>query len=385
MASLFKVCLVLASAFFTNVLVGQVPYFNGEKWGLVDKKDAVIVKPTYDSLPHYVGRIADIPHFKTWQNDSHILINLQGQNVLSGYEDYWILNSRFVKVNKENKNGIYDVAKKRITITPRYDNISSEYHLGDSLFVVQNNKQKGVLDFEGTFILPLQSFKKINGIRLKDTKYIVGVGAKEGDYALFDLQGKKQKELFTIDNSMFSITIDEDEHKYTLKTKPDNKVSIRNTYGKSLFNVQLPTAIQPVKLLYKTGGYYSIPRLSFMIVYKQNSMLGLYDLLFNEKITEAKFNAITVNSFENPVVEINGKFAVLEFEMEEDEEYDAKHIKALSSPLIFDDITFTRKRYLNKHLFTLPNNYKCFAYFDEELKKHIFYLPKDIKNNFNLN
>ena len=138
-----------------------------------------------------------------------------------------------------------------------------------------------------------------------------------------------------------------------------------------------------MKLLYNLPDY-DMDRRYFIVVYKENDLYGLYDLLFNEKITEAIYNEFVATHLGDPSIRINDKYGVVHFTYEEDEDYEAEHIIANPSSIIFQKITPYENLFSMTSLFTLPNGYRCFGKFNTETSKYNYFLPKEIKDRFHL-
>lgn len=370
---------------FGGILSAQIPFSNGTKWGLINNKDSVIQRPIYDSIPAIVIKYNKKNLYKTWLHGNFVLTGINEKPELYGYDDYWRLRGAFLVVKKNQKQGVYDLSSKQIVLPPTYDRLYGDYALGDSLFIVENFDKKGVVNKSGNLIIPLGNYQKIAGVEISNQLYIACTGQVENDINLFSLAGKKQEKVFTFSSGLISFPNDTNKKRLKLTRSTNGEINILNSRSRPLYTTHVPTEIEIDKLLYPT--YYSddeIERERFIVVYKEYDHFGLYDLLFNEKITEAKYDTINTKYLNAPIVKIDDKYGILYFTYEEDKDYDAKHIIANASPLNFNAIIFSKTKLFEEHLFTLPNGYQCFANFDESAKKYSFFLPKAIKEQYQL-
>lgn len=147
-----------------------LPYQVGEKWGLADTLGNIKVKPQYDEIidfdiePRMYGDTLPYSFYYAKKNNEIFFIDAQNNRY---FKDYEIVksqnNERGVFFKKNGKIGIqspfFEDGKWKLVGDPssyKYDNIYT-YPQTNSLFtLVEINKKKGLMFYDGEIIIPVE-------------------------------------------------------------------------------------------------------------------------------------------------------------------------------------------------------------------------------------
>jgi len=104
------------------------PYFDGKQYGLTDGKDYDVVIGKVDSVSPKPIHLLDKKLYKSFDIKGAILYNAQAKVLLKGFDNYSGfrhngLTKKLVKIHKNDLVGVYDLAKKKQVIKPKYKNV----------------------------------------------------------------------------------------------------------------------------------------------------------------------------------------------------------------------------------------------------------------------
>ena len=203
-----KYVFILFSLLIVNCLEAQnlprlIPVMKENKWGFVNRKLQVVIKPAYDVVIYpFTGY--RVPKFTTIdsmayvkQGDERFFINTKGGRVVNLPKNYSYNNRLSAPIIEESiydeeqealqnkkreaefltdsitgKMGIIERYTKAVLVAPQYDKISKIYtdeNLNDNLYAVQRNKKWGVINAKGKVLLN-SIYDFIEGVRYIDSK-----------------------------------------------------------------------------------------------------------------------------------------------------------------------------------------------------------------------
>lgn len=365
----------------SNTIFSQVPFYDGSSWGLVARDGTVLTKPSYDSIPKFLGRHKGQDIFKVVVKDTVFLVDQFKNCILTSYDDYGVLRSPLIRVKKHNKYGIYNLNTNECIVKPKYDMLKSDYSFSDLLYKVELKGKKSVINKEGKKLIPWDEYKKIELENFEGKQYIIARFSGD-EFLVYDMDGKEKTKFFTSSRGELFNLFDDRDITYELKLYDDKKnYEVKDSWGKTLFKTQLTTPVVLDRLLYSERS----ERMALVTIYKESDKEGLFDLMYEEKITEAAYDTLYAlkSPLERNVVRRNGLYGMMWFDEKEDPDYEAKHVIVNVTPIIFSKIATLYENSFDI-LFELPNGYKCFNYYDKETKEMKFYLPTVIQKKYNL-
>lgn len=203
-----KYVFILFSLLIVNCLEAQnlprlIPVMKENKWGFVNRKLQVVIKPAYDVVIYpFTGyrvpksnTIDSMAYVK--QGDERFFINTKGGRVVNLPKNYSYNNRLSAPIIEESiydeeqealqnkkreaefltdsitgKMGIIERYTKAVLVAPQYDKISKIYtdeNLNDNLYAVQRNKKWGVINAKGKVLLN-SIYDFIEGVRYIDSK-----------------------------------------------------------------------------------------------------------------------------------------------------------------------------------------------------------------------
>lgn len=203
-----KYIFILLSLLIVNCLEAQnlprlIPVMKENKWGFVNRKLQVVIKPAYDVVIYpFTGyrvpksnTIDSMAYVK--QGDERFFINTKGGRVVNLPKNYSYNNRLSAPIIEESiydeeqealqnkkreaefltdsitgKMGIIERYTKAVLVAPQYDKISKIYtdeNLNDNLYAVQLNKKWGVINAKGKVLLN-SIYDFIEGVRYIDSK-----------------------------------------------------------------------------------------------------------------------------------------------------------------------------------------------------------------------
>ena len=203
-----KYVFILFSLLIVNCLEAQnlprlIPVMKENKWGFVNRKLQVVIKPAYDVVIYpFTGyrvpksnTIDSMAYVK--QGDERFFINTKGGRVVNLPKNYSYNNRLSAPIIEESiydeeqealqnkkreaefltdsitgKMGIIERYTKAVLVAPQYDKISKIYtdeNLNDNLYAVQLNKKWGVINAKGKVLLN-SIYDFIEGVRYIDSK-----------------------------------------------------------------------------------------------------------------------------------------------------------------------------------------------------------------------
>ena len=203
-----KYVFILLSLLSVNCLEAQnlprlIPVMKENKWGFVNRKLQVVIKPAYDDVIYpFTGyrlpkstTIDSMAYVK--QGDERFFINTKGGRVVNLPKNYSYNNRLSAPITEESiydeeqetlqnkkreaefltdsitgKIGIIERYTKAVLVAPQYDKISKIYtdeNLNDNLYAVQLNKKWGVINAKGKVLLN-SIYDFIEGVRYIDSK-----------------------------------------------------------------------------------------------------------------------------------------------------------------------------------------------------------------------
>lgn len=203
-----KYIFILLSLLIVNCLEAQnlprlIPVMKENKWGFVNRKLQVVIKPAYDVVIYpFTGyrvpksnTIDSMAYVK--QGDERFFINTKGGRVVNLPKNYSYNNRLSAPIIEESiydeeqealqnkkreaefltdsitgKMGIIERYTKAVLVAPQYDKISKIYtdeNLNDNLYAVQRNKKWGVINAKGKVLLN-SIYDFIEGVRYIDSK-----------------------------------------------------------------------------------------------------------------------------------------------------------------------------------------------------------------------
>lgn len=203
-----KYIFILLSLLCVNGLKAQnlprlIPVMKENKWGFVNRKLQVVIKPAYDVVIYpFTGyrvpksnTIDSMAYVK--QGDERFFINTKGGRVVNLPKNYSYNNRLSAPIIEESiydeeqealqnkkreaefltdsitgKMGIIERYTKAVLVAPQYDKISKIYtdeNLNDNLYAVQRNKKWGVINAKGKVLLN-SIYDFIEGVRYIDSK-----------------------------------------------------------------------------------------------------------------------------------------------------------------------------------------------------------------------
>ncbi|WP_103863510.1 hypothetical protein [Aquimarina sp. I32.4] len=363
---------------------GQVPYYNGTSWGLVAKNGKILTQPSYDNIPKYMGSPQGNDIFKVVIKDTVFLVDAYKKTILNGYDDYSVLRYPLLRIKKGKKYGVYNLNTHTCVVAPTYDMLKSDYTLSDFLYIVELNGKKSVINKDGAVLIPWDSYKKIESQLFDGKKHIIA--RFSGDkFLLFDMNGAVKTDYFVSDNSFSYIGFgDYKNTPYKLHALGDKKYEIKDVRARIIYKKQIASTIVPDRLLYSQN----IPseRMALISVYKEGNKEGLFDLVYEEKITKKTYDSLYTVKGEytsHTLIKNDGLYGMISYGRKEDADYEEKHITTHVTPIIFSKIEIL-EGYGMYALYELPNRYKCFGYYEEEEEKMILYLPTEIQKKYKL-
>lgn len=203
-----KYVFILLSLLIVNCLEAQnlprlIPVMKENKWGFVNRKLQVVIKPAYDVVIYpFTGyrvpksnTIDSMAYVK--QGDERFFINTKGSRVVNLPKNYSYNNRLSAPIIEESiydeeqealqnkkreaefltdsitgKIGIIERYTKAVLVAPQFDKISKIYtdeNLNDNLYAVQRNKKWGVINAKGKVLLN-NIYDFIEGVRYIDSK-----------------------------------------------------------------------------------------------------------------------------------------------------------------------------------------------------------------------
>lgn len=203
-----KYVFILLSLLSVNCLEAQnlprlIPVMKENKWGFVNRKLQVVIKPAYDDVIYpFTGyrlpkstTIDSMAYVK--QGNERFFINTKGGRVVNLPKNYSYNNRLSAPITEESiydeeqetlqnkkreaefltdsitgKIGIIERYTKAVLVAPQYDKISKIYtdeNLNDNLYAVQLNKKWGVINAKGKVLLN-SIYDFIEGVRYIDSK-----------------------------------------------------------------------------------------------------------------------------------------------------------------------------------------------------------------------
>ncbi|GAA4110056.1 hypothetical protein GCM10022393_06950 [Aquimarina addita] len=371
---------------FITFSYSQTPFYNGSAWGFVDKAGTILIAPSYDLLPLNFTFINDDPIYKVVIKDTVFLIDKNQRTILSGYKDYKTLHTPFIQVKENNKFGIYNISTKKIVAPSKYDALK---HISDrnqpTLFIAEINGNKSILDKKGVPLIPWDRYKKIDLENFKNKTYIIARFSGD-NFLVYDLKGNKT-ENFAVSSGIegeFIGLYEDNNDKYILKNIGNHTYEVYDTYNRAIFKTKVSSEILLDDLLFTTHALSE--RFAMIALTTSDDKKGLFDLLYQEIILEPIYDSLDVlNTLDNIiVVEKEGLYGALFFTEKEDPDYNANHIVANVTPIIFSKIEKVGSYFRKNILYQLPNGYKCFSYYDKNTGQLKYYLPKEILLEYGL-
>lgn len=180
-------------------LLTYIAVYENDKWGVIDNKGNVIIKPSYDEMIIIPNKNKDVfvcTYDVNYDNETYKtkVLNAEGKEILTDYPNVEVLenveNSKIwyekdiLKIEKNGKYGLIDFSGKEV-LAPEYDNISVLSGIEKSL-VLEKDGKKGIFSTSSReIIVPVQYSEVSSLTKNYENGYVVK--NEEGKYGVISI------------------------------------------------------------------------------------------------------------------------------------------------------------------------------------------------------
>lgn len=276
-------------------------YFSNEKWGVIDNKGDVIIKPNYDEMIVIPNKNVDLfvcVYDIDFNNNTYKtrILNSKGEEILSEFplvrpienskdNNIWF-EDNILTYEENGKLGIIDFSGKKVT-EAEYDNIYAMPGIEKSI-VIEKDGKKGLLSSNSGEIIIEPTYTEItsltdtyeNGYIVKNDNNLYGVVAADKTKVL-DTKYIEVKKIYS--NEMYVVN-------------ENGKIEIVDKTGKVILN----------------SGYDNIVDIqSDKVIIIKDGKYGVLDTK-GDTIIEPKYENIKFSNTKNYISQLNGKYGIID-------------------------------------------------------------------------
>lgn len=286
-------------------ITAYYPIYENGKWGVIDTKQNIIIKPTYDEMiivpnnskPIFVCTIN--ANYETGTFETKVL-NENGKELYTNYDKVEVLYNNdkqnnlwyeadILKVQKQGKYGLIDLTGKEL-VTPIYDEIKSLIGIKNIVITIKDGK-KGIINNIGATIAP-NEYEEVSALGEKYENGFI-VKTKEGKYGVISSNGQK-----------------------VLDAKYDE---IKNIYGNNMYVVKEGTKLKIIdkEKTYLENEFEDVKQINLnYITAKKNSKYGIIDVTGQIKV-DYIYDDLTYAYTDTYIAKKQGKYGVINISGEE--------------------------------------------------------------------
>lgn len=280
-------------------ITAYYPIYENGKWGVIDTKQNIIIKPTYEEMiivpnnskPIFICTINT--NYETGTFETKVL-NEKGKELYTNYDKVEVLYNNdkqnnlwyetdILKVQKDGKYGLIDLEGKELATT-KYDEIKALIGIKNVAITIKDGKE-GIINNIGAEIVP-NEYEKVSAIGEKYENGFIVKNA-EGKYGVISSNGQK-----------------------VLDTKYDE---IKSVYGNNMYVVKEKSALKIVnkEKTYLENAFEDVKQINLnYITAKKNAKYGIIDITGQIKV-DYKYDDLIYAYTDTYIAKKDGKYGVI--------------------------------------------------------------------------
>ncbi len=286
-------------------ITAYYPIYENGKWGVINTKQNIIIKPTYEEMiivpnnskPIFICTINT--NYETGTFETKVL-NEKGKELYTNYDKVEVLYNNdkqnnlwyetdILKVQKDGKYGLIDLEGKELATT-KYDEIKALIGIKNVAITIKDGKE-GIINNIGAEIVP-NEYEKVSAIGEKYENGFIVKNA-EGKYGVISSNGQK-----------------------VLDTKYDE---IKSVYGNNMYVVKEKSALKIVnkEKTYLENAFEDVKQINLnYITAKKNAKYGIIDITGQIKV-DYKYDDLIYAYTDTYIAKKDGKYGVINISGEE--------------------------------------------------------------------